>query len=570
MRAAVGMGEETKLCDACGGEYDRTLFSKKQWQARGQRRCADCVSQGRPARYTDAYRPRVPGHSKLDFMLGQEELIEHAIRAAAQETGYSEGTEMEQVIEEMTQLARQEKERFIRQMRLYYYKQVLLEDLASAGLPYEEGMIMRRAVYFLPEDGFTLIVGKVRRAMSKGKAKLRKVCKEVFLSVDRNVTIKFDDDKETREAALKTRIAASDGSGGRAMDLPEVRAYAERSFASCSVTYPVDMLSGDSARAIMQRKLHAIISRAEEDGRLREIDWGSEPTPNLDPEEVAQETAADGFVPSIERLVYDLVPMLRPEPSDHIDRLLNKASNGTPLTSEQRNHPDWIKLARRFFDFYVGSKKNDGIDVRIFNRCVERQRDEFRQQRYKPTDPGLPLRRRCDLCYVDNALAEWRYPYCTSCNVYWLSPNFRRMDRLNRCCPICLLPPKSAEFSYTLRCGHTLHLKCLEYAKSVRAECPGENILSVCPVCSDPITDDLEKVVFVQDVWPTHMGLWPGAPDPHDVAFVAERAAKGAYLAASAAVRDAKKKVSDAIAMGVWEDIWRGREADTDSLGASS
>ena len=120
MRAAVGMGEETKLCDACGGEYERTSFSKKQWQATGQRRCGDCVSQGRAARFTDAYRPRVPGHSKLDFMLGQEGLIERAIRAAAEVTGM-EGTEVEKEIEEMTQLARQQKERFIRQMRLYYY-----------------------------------------------------------------------------------------------------------------------------------------------------------------------------------------------------------------------------------------------------------------------------------------------------------------------------------------------------------------------------------------------------------------------------------------------------------------
>ena len=101
---------------------------------------------------------------------------------------------------------------------------------------------------------------------------------------------------------------------------------------------------------------------------------------------------------------------------------------------------------------------------------------------------------------------------------------------------VCVGQP--GEFSYTLRCGHTLHLKCLEYAKSVKAECPGEKILSVCPVCSDPITDDLENVVFVQDVWPEHMGLWPGdMADLHDVAFVAERAAEGAYLAASAAVR---------------------------------
>ena len=461
MEAAVRMGEETKLCDACGGEYERTSFSKKQWQATGQRRCGDCVSQGRAARFTDAYRPRVPGHSKLDFMLGQEGLIERAIRAAAEVTGM-EGTEVEKEIEEMTQLARQQKERFIRQMRLYYYKQVLLEDLASAGLPYVERMIMRRAIYFLPEDGFTIIISKVRRAMYKGKAKLRKACKEVFLSLDRNVTIEFDDDEEAPEASRSTE----------------------------------------------------------------------EPEPPRD-----KRADEDGFVPSIERLMDDIVPMLRPEHRDHIDRQLN-TFDGKPLTSEQRKHPDWIYLAQLCLNAYVGSRENDRIDAGIFNRCVERQRDEFRQQRYKPTDPGLPLRRQCDNCGVNKALAEWRYPYCNSCNVYWLSPNFRRMDRLNGCCPICLLPPKSAEFSYTLRCGHTLHLKCLEYAKSVKAECPGEKILSVCPVCSDPITDDLENVVFVQDVWPEHMGLWPGdMADLHDVAFVAERAAEGAYLAASAAVR---------------------------------
>ena len=374
-------------------------------------------------------------------------------------------------------------------MRLYYYKKVLLEDLASAGLPYVEEMIMRRAIYFLPEDGFTLIISKVRRAMSKGKAKLRKVCKEVFLSLDRNVTIEFDDDEEAPEASRST-------------EEPEP---------------PRD-------------------NRADE----------------------------DDFVPSVWRLAVDLVPML--DKNQDVSRTLGQAQ----FLLSRPNYPGRMEQVQRCFDAMFSRDINF---AEKFNRCVERQRDEFRQQatesqRYKPTDLGLPLRRRCDNCGVDNALAEWRYPYCNSCNVYWLSPNFRRMDRLNNSCPICLLPPKSAEFSYTLRCGHTLHLKCLEYAKSVRAECPGESILSVCPVCSDPITDDLEKVVFVQDVWPEHMGLWPGAPDPHDVAFVTERAAKGAYLAAKAAVRDARKKVSDAIAMGVWEDIWRGREADTDSLGA--
>ena len=459
MEAAVRMGEETKLCDACGGEYERTSFSKKQWQATGQRRCGDCVSQGRAARFTDAYRPRVPGHSKLDFMLGQEGLIERAIRAAAEVTGM-EGTEVEKEIEEMTQLARQQKERFIRQMRLYYYKQVLLEDLASAGLPYVERMIMRRAIYFLPEDGFTIIISKVRRAMYKGKAKLRKACKEVFLSLDRNVTIEFDDDEEAPEASKSTE----------------------------------------------------------------------EPEPPRD-----KRADEDGFVPSVWRLAVDLVPML--DKNQDVSRTLGRAQ----FLLSRPNYPGRIEQVQRCFDAMFSRDINFSEK---FNRCVERQRDEFRQQatesqRYKPTDLGLPLRRRCDNCGVDNALAEWRYPYCNSCNVYWLSPNFRRMDRLNGCCPICLLPQKSAEFSYTLRCGHTLHLKCLEYAKSVRAECPGEKILSVCPVCSDPITDDLEKVVFVEDVWPEHMGWWPGkSPDPFDVAYVAERAAEGAHLAASAAVRD--------------------------------
>ncbi|CAH0368003.1 unnamed protein product [Pelagomonas calceolata] len=422
-------------------------------------------------------------------MLGQGKLIERAIRVAAQETGM-EGTEVEKVVEETTQLARQQKETFIRQMRLYYYKQILLEDITSAGVPDLERLIMRRAIYFLTEDLFMGISSKVRRAMSKGKAKLRKVCKEVFLSVDRNVEITHPKDDEEATVA------------SRSTEEPE----------------------------------------PPRDNRADEAD----------------------FVPSVWRLVVDLVPML--DKNQDASRTLGRAQ----FLLSRPNYPGRIEQVQRCFDAMFVCDINF---AEKFNRCVERQRDEFRQQatesqRYKPTDLGLPLRRRCDNCGVDNALAEWRYPYCNSCNVYWLSPNFRKMDRPNGCCPICLLPPKSAEFSYTLRCGHTLHWKCLEYAKSVRAECPGEKILSVCPVCRDPITDDLEKVVFVEDVWPEHMGLWPGAPDPHDVAFVAERAAKGAYLAAKAAVRYARKKVSDAIAMGVWEDIWRGREADTDSLGA--
>ena len=54
------------------------------------------------------------------------------------------------------------------------------------------------------------------------------------------------------------------------MDMPAVRAYAERCFASCS---------GDGERSVMQRKLHAIISGALANGRVRAIDWASAPAP---------------------------------------------------------------------------------------------------------------------------------------------------------------------------------------------------------------------------------------------------------------------------------------------------
>jgi len=70
------------------------------------------------------------------------------------------------------------------------------------------------------------------------------------------------------------------------MELPEVRAFAERGFASCSC---------EGERRVMQRKLHAIVSGALMNGRVREIDWGSEPTPPLDPQEVAWEIARKGL-----------------------------------------------------------------------------------------------------------------------------------------------------------------------------------------------------------------------------------------------------------------------------------
>jgi hypothetical protein len=68
------------------------------------------------------------------------------------------------------------------------------------------------------------------------------------------------------------------------MDLPEVHDYADRCFRSCD---------GERERRAMQRKLHAIISSALTDGRVRTIDWASYPTPLLDRREIAREGLKD-------------------------------------------------------------------------------------------------------------------------------------------------------------------------------------------------------------------------------------------------------------------------------------
>ncbi len=476
----INLPPATKPCDSCGGEFEIGSFSRKEWIAAGWGRCRSCVQNGNPVRYSEYYRPAVPYSSKID-----DSNLCHPDSLAAILREYFAEDYGEDCVERLIKAASEYPMTFKHYLRLYYYKYKLLSGLKKAGESSDVVNNVRRAIYDIPDyygkdPTFRKVTERIRQAMSKGKKKLRLACKEVFLATDSN----------------SKRVPLN--------DVHEVKKY----------------VADDVAGALVREEF--IDSRADE----------------------------DEFVPSVARLMDDLVPMLRPEDRYYFDGLL-KTTNGTPLTSEQRKHPDSIELARLCFEVYVGSKelKCDRIDAGIFNSCVERQRDEFRQQatesqRYKSTDLGLPLRRRCDNCLVDNALAEWRYPYCNRCNVYWLSPKFRRMDRLNKTCPICLLPPKSAEFSYTLRCGHTLHLKCLEYARSVKAEWlaeqrPGGKILSVCPVCSDPITDDLEKVVFVQDVWPTHKWWWPGEPPCRShVADTAVRAAKGAYLTASAAMRD--------------------------------
>ena len=80
-----------------------------------------------------------------------------------------EGTEVEKEIEEMTHSCKAAERNVSAQMRLYYYKQGLLTSPA-AGLPYVERMIMRRAIYFLPEDGFMIKCHEVRRAMARERS----------------------------------------------------------------------------------------------------------------------------------------------------------------------------------------------------------------------------------------------------------------------------------------------------------------------------------------------------------------------------------------------------------------
>jgi ankyrin repeat protein len=133
------------------------------------------------------------------------------------------------------------------------------------------------------------------------------------------------------------------------MDFPPVRAYAGRCFATCSA---------DGERAVMQRNLHSIISRALADGRLREIDWRSEPTPPLDPQEVARETAA--LTPRRSYTAYNA--------SDN----LSDACEGSLYENE-----DAVDVARRALDF--GAPIDDGLDgtslsplaVAILSRAFE-------------------------------------------------------------------------------------------------------------------------------------------------------------------------------------------------------
>ena len=157
----------------------------------------------------------------------------------------------------------------------------------------------------------------------------------------------------------------------------------------------------------------------------------------------------------------------------------------------------------------------------------------------------LPHRRNCDNCGDVDTYAEWRRPYCTSCGVRWTSPSFRRMDPVEKVCPICLEPPTSGCPSYTLVCGHTLHVRCLRYGYSIRV---GETetspeILKTCPLCQYPTVDDLEKNFDYDDEgdMPECPETWPfGANRQERERIVTDAvcAAEGAYSTASAAVRD--------------------------------
>ena len=282
----------TKPCDSCGGEFEIGSFSKKEWRAAGWGRCRSCVQKGKRARYSDFYRPAVPGSSKIDGGILCHP--DHPDPLAAILREYLTEDYGTDCVERLIKAALEYPTTFKHYLRLYYYKLYLLDSLKKAGVPSDVVLNLRRAIYDIPDyfrrDGkltsstFHQFTDPIRQAMSKGKKKLRLASKKVFLAMDE----------------VSERVPLND-----------IKKYVD----------------GDTAEAMTREEL--IERRADE----------------------------AGFVPSIERLVDDLVPMLRPEHRDHIDRFL-MGPNGTPLTSEQRKHPDWIKLVRLCFNFYVGSKRN--------------------------------------------------------------------------------------------------------------------------------------------------------------------------------------------------------------------
>ena len=199
-----------------------------------------------------------------------------------------------------------------------------------------------------------------------------------------------------------------------------------------------------------------------------------------------QRKAEIQFVPKLSRLVTDILAKVNDQQLPTMHRIVMDLPAPDP-------EPD--KTTVRVTDQIMHV-----AGAALFNECMELQRNGA--DPLLPVEPGshdnsnlLPRRRRCDNCGDVGTYAEWRRPYCISCGVRWTSPSFRRMDPVEKVCPICLEPPTSGCPSYTLVCGHTLHVRCLRYGYSIRvgeAETSPE-ILKTCPLCQYPTFEDLAK-----------------------------------------------------------------------------
>ena len=182
----------TKPCDSCGGEFEIGSFSKKEWRAAGWGRCRSCVQKGKRARYSDFYRPAVPGSSKIDG--GILSNPDHPDPLAAILREYLAEDYGEDCVERLIKAALEYPTTFKHYLRLYYYKLYLLDSLKKAGVPADVVLNLRRAIYDIPDyfrrDGkltsstFHQFTDPIRQAMSKGKKKLRLACKKVFLAMD--------------------------------------------------------------------------------------------------------------------------------------------------------------------------------------------------------------------------------------------------------------------------------------------------------------------------------------------------------------------------------------------------
>ena len=169
----------TKPCDSCGGEFEIGSFSKKEWRAAGWGRCRSCVQKGKRARYSDFYRPAVPGSSKIDGgILCHPDHPDPLAAILREYLAEDYGTDC---VERLIKAALEYPTTFKHYLRLYYYKLYLLDSLKKAGVPSDVVLNLRRAIYDIPDyfrrDGkltsstFHQFTDPIRQAMSKGKKK---------------------------------------------------------------------------------------------------------------------------------------------------------------------------------------------------------------------------------------------------------------------------------------------------------------------------------------------------------------------------------------------------------------